>query len=107
MGQWTSVNGDAIYGTQASPFSKQLPWGRATSRKGKLYLHVFNWPADGKLEVPALQNRVKKAYLLADREAQVDVTQSDSAITLKVPADAPDRAVSIVVVEVNGVPKGR
>jgi alpha-L-fucosidase len=107
MGRWTRVNGEAVYGTQASPFASQLPWGRATHRKGKLYLHVFNWPRDGQLSVPALQNRVKKAYLLADRERRVDVEQNDSMISLKLPVDAPDFAASVVVLEVNGEPKAR
>ena len=57
------VNGEAIYGTTASPFEK-LAWGRCTQKPGKLYLHVFDWPKDGKLLVP-IANRVNKAYLLA------------------------------------------
>jgi alpha-L-fucosidase len=107
MGKWTRVNGEAIYGTHASPFSKQLPWGRATARKGKLYLHVFNWPSDGKLTVPALANRVKKSYLLADRKARVTVAQSAAEIVISLPAQAPDPAASVVVLEVNGDPVAR
>ena len=53
------VNGEAIYGTTASPF-KRLAWGRCTKKLtadgATLYLHVFNWPADGKLLVPGLKN---------------------------------------------------
>jgi|GEM_PF-6865783 len=33
-----------------------------------LYLHVFKWPADGKLIVPPLKNSVRDAYLLADKK---------------------------------------
>ena len=66
VGQWMKVNGEAIYGTSASPF-KKLAWGRCTQKPGKLYLHVFDWPK-GELVVPGLKNKVAKAYLLADAD---------------------------------------
>ncbi|MFM8733005.1 MAG: hypothetical protein ACKORL_07275 [Phycisphaerales bacterium] len=44
------INGEAIYGTTASPFER-LPWGRATQKPGILFLHVWDWPKDGRLEV--------------------------------------------------------
>ena len=47
------VNGESIYGTTASPFPKAPAWGRVTQKPGKLYLHVFDWPKDGKLVVPS------------------------------------------------------
>ena len=102
MGRWTKVNGEAIYGTQASPFPKQLPWGRATTRKGKLYLHVFDWPKDGKLTVPRLETPVKRAFLLANRQARLSTAPSGADLVVSVPAAAPDLAVSVVVLELNG-----
>jgi len=55
--EWMKANGEAIYGTTASPFAKQLEFGRATSKPGRIYLHVFNWPTDGSLRVPAWGQR--------------------------------------------------
>ena len=81
------VNGEAIYGTSASPFP-YLAWGRCTSRPGKLYLHVFNWPADGQLDVPAKLD-VKNAYLLAAADESLVATVDGLHTTIKLPASCP------------------
>jgi alpha-L-fucosidase len=99
VGKWMKVNGDAIYVTTASPFSKQLPFGRATSKSGRIYLHVFEWPADGKLQVPAWGKTVKKAYLLASPKAALRFTQSSEGVAIEVPEKAPDPIASVVVIE--------
>ena len=69
FGRWMSLNSDSIYGTVASPLGA-LPWGRCTAKEvgGKwlLYLHVFDWPSDGKLRVPLVGNESSRAWLLAD-----------------------------------------
>ena len=101
VGQWMQANGEAIYGTTASPF-KKLPWGRATKKPGKLYLHVFEWPT-GELEVPGLKNKVSKAYLLADAQrASLAVTADEKGVKIKVPEKAPDAIASVIVLEIQG-----
>jgi alpha-L-fucosidase len=104
VGQWMKVNGEAIYGTSASPF-KKLPWGRCTQKPGKLYLHVFDWPKDGELLVPGLKNQVTKAYLLADADrSPLAATAGDEGVTVKVPAETSDKIASVVVLEIEGKP---
>jgi alpha-L-fucosidase len=103
VGQWMAVNGQSIYGASASPF-KKLPWGRATQKPGKLYLHVFDWP-QGDLLVPGLKNRVTDAYLLADTgKTALPVTTTKNGPTIKLPAEAPDKIDSVVVLEIQGKP---
>jgi alpha-L-fucosidase len=101
IGEWMKVNGESIYGTTANPLD-ELSWGRCTAKPGKLYLHVFDWPGDGKLTVPNIKYSVKKAYLLADKErSNLTIKQvSDSEVVISVPQDRPDPINSVVVLNV-------
>ena len=101
MGRWMKTNSAAIYGTTASPFAKQLEFGRATSKPGRVYLHVFNWPADGKLTVPAFGKTISRAYLLADLKQQLNISNSSDGAILQVPAKAPDAIATVIVLETN------
>ena len=102
IGEWMKENAESIYGTTASPLG-EVPWGRCTAKPGKLYLHVFDWPANGKLEVSGLKNKVKKVYLLADKKrAKLLVTREDKEnIIITVPSKAADPVNTVVVLEIN------
>lgn len=113
VGKWMKKNSSAIYGTTASPFAK-LPWGRCTVRgqgsggqasdTSTLFLHVFDWPKDGKLFVPGLRNKPLAASLL-DGGAAVPFAAGDDGVTLTVPATAPDPVVSVIAVKIPGTPE--
>ena len=103
VGAWMKQNGEAIYGTQASPF-KRLSWGRCTQKAGKLYLHVFNWPVDGKLVVPGLRNAVESATLLATGD-KLATESVPAGVSIAVPAAAPDPICSVVVLSIKGEPQ--
>jgi alpha-L-fucosidase len=109
IGAWMKVNGEAIYGTTASPFPKRLPWGRCTTRisgdTATLYLHVFEWPQDGKLLLRGLRNKIQSASLLADPERQhLATANNDEGVAISLPATAPDKISSTVVVQLNSAP---
>lgn len=99
MGRWMKVNGEAIYGTQASPFD-QPGWGRFTRKPGRLYAHVFEWPESGKLSIPPLESKVTKVYLLTTAGPRtLEVEQADAGVTVSLPPAAPDPVASVVVLE--------
>jgi len=104
IGAWMRVNGEAIYGTRASPFVR-LPWGRATRKEtddgGLLYLHVFHWPEDGRLVVPGLRSPVESAHLLADGR-ELPMRREGEDIVLDLPEAAPDPVSSTIVLRYRG-----
>jgi len=112
VGAWMRVNGEAIYGTTASPF-KRLPWGRCTKKvsgsETTLYLHVFNWPADGWLVVPGLKNPVVRASALTSAglgwHQRFAVTTAPNGVRIFVGHKALDPVSSTVVLIIKGAPE--
>jgi alpha-L-fucosidase len=108
IGDWMKVNGESIYGTHASPF-KNLIWGRCTQKEIKggtrLYLHVFDWPANGKLLVPGIFNKVKNTYLLSDEDKKTLATiRIEDTRVISVPETVPDKINSVIVIDIIGKP---
>ncbi len=111
VGEWMKVNSEAIYGTKATPFITEFPWGNVTRKDNKLYLGIYNWPAtDFYLE--GLRNKINKVYLLADEskkaipfEQTYNMELDHHRVRINLPKNAPDKVVSVVVLEVDGEPQ--
>jgi alpha-L-fucosidase len=105
VGAWMKVNGEAIYGTKASPLGL-LTWGRCTKKQQGgntiLYLSVFDWPKDGRLALPAIKGDVVKATLLANAAALKTAT-TDTGVVINVPDKASDNIATVIKLEVKGV----
>jgi alpha-L-fucosidase len=107
IGKWMAVNSESIYGTTHSPFAK-LIWGRCTVKKHEggttLFLHVFDWPKDGKLLVPGLESKVKSARLLANG-TKLKFEQTPEGVLIQVPKQALDADATVIKLEIVGEPK--
>jgi alpha-L-fucosidase len=103
IGQWMKVNGESIYATQGSPLPA-LDWGRCTQKKKgnstTLYLHVFNWPANGQLHVPGVKGKVTGTKLLANGKTLTTSTSGEELL-INVPAQAPDAISTVIKVEIS------
>ncbi len=120
VGRWLKVNGEAVYGASASPFGgefgeytsrggkdvrgqrlflPQTEW-RVTTKPGKLYITFFSEPR-APFEIPAIKNKITRAYRLADRAAvELMTAQGGTSLTLERPMLDP--MATVVVVEFEG-----
>ena len=105
IGKWWAVNGESIRGTTRTPLTTQS-WGESTSKGKRIYLHVFQWPADGKLIVGGLKSQVAKAWLLANPNKPLKLSQNGMDLTITVPSVEPDKADSVVAIECTEEPEG-
>ncbi|MEO7531672.1 MAG: alpha-L-fucosidase [Sediminibacterium sp.] len=100
LGDWVDKNRQSIYQTQPSPLALQS-WGVSTMKNNFIYLHVFNWPADGRLMVGGIKSKINKAYFLTDKTQNglpigfLNATD----ITITVPFTAPDTSNTVIVLD--------
>ena len=77
VGNWLSVNGDAIYG--ATSGGPSVRWNAdikmITAKPGSLFLHLFSWPSDNKVYLNDFTGKFEKAYLLADKNVELPSKQ--------------------------------
>ena len=72
---------------------------RCTTKPGKLYIHLFQWP-NGAFTLSGLKGAVKRAYLLADpKRASLPLTQQGDTAVIRLPAQAPDPIASVLCLE--------
>jgi alpha-L-fucosidase len=117
-GEWLKFNGEAIYGAGPTlfgaelgtyipgakpdksgkrPFTVNKEW-RCTTKPGKLYIHLFKWPADGTFELNNVKGKIKTARFLADAGSMLTVTQTGTVARISVPAQPPRPTLATVLV---------
>jgi alpha-L-fucosidase len=120
VGHWLQTNGEAVYGASPTPFGEelgepsakgykdvrgeqltyqQIQW-RVTTKPGKLYITFFDEPR-APFAIPAMKNRITKAYRLADK-APVDMKTENGRTYLTLERPIYDPMATVVVVEFDG-----
>ncbi|WP_342990191.1 MULTISPECIES: alpha-L-fucosidase [Bacteroides] len=97
VGDWMKKYSESIYGTERVKV-KEPQWGRCTQKfvggKTYVYLHVIDWPEDGKLLFRVYEN-ASSATLLHNGEA-LKFKNTHDGIYLDLPQEAPDAYVSVI-----------
>jgi alpha-L-fucosidase len=120
VGRWLKVNGDAVYGAGMTPFGEEFgewtskdvkdvrggklflannEW-RVTTKPGRLYITFFAEPRAA-FEIPAMKNRITRAYRLADK-APIALKTENGKTTFNMERPMLDPMATVVVVEFEG-----
>jgi alpha-L-fucosidase len=108
VGKWMKINWESIYGTSGSPLGR-LPFnGRCTSKPGRLFIHVFEWPYNRELVIPGIGSSIRKVYLLTDPEKHpLDFRQEEEdliveIIAARLPSGALHEHNTVIAIEYDG-----
>ena len=105
VGAWLERNGEPRLRHPARP-PAGLAWARSTMAPGRLFLHVLEWPAGGRLELPLapdLAGAVTRATLLDGQGADLSLIRHAGGLTVQGPESAPDPVDTVLALDVPGV----
>lgn len=104
-GAWINRYPQVVYGTGPSPWQHALPWGDVTVKGASLFLSVFNMPEEGRLYLPGLKTKVKKALLLGEENGVgLDVRTQGDWTMIQLPPRMAEKTVPVIRVELAGTP---
>lgn len=105
IGAWMDINGEAIYGTTASPFSR-LTFGKATFKADahKIYLFLFNdatypFPPEGTISLPIIANNESARVYFLDGNTTIAHTAIGENIEFTVPQENLKEHVTVICLE--------
>ena len=99
-GEWIKKYPQVVYGAGSSPWGYQLPWGDITTKENSLFLSVFNWPQDGKLYLPGLENEIESVSILnTSKSNNISYEKIKDWTVFNIPYKAPDNLISVIEVK--------
>ena len=106
LAYWMHANNKAIYNCSYAPDAFKTPENtRLTYNKNtkRLYVHLFDYPSDGKLVLPGYAGKIRYAQLLNDNsELKFEPSrEAPSDLTLQLPKQQPKYTVPVIELIVN------
>ncbi|MBP8954589.1 MAG: alpha-L-fucosidase [Armatimonadetes bacterium] len=95
VGRWVHAHEHAIHGVDPTPLGP-LPWGECTAEGNRLHLHVFDWPASGRLVVPGLHSPVEAARI---GDETLTATSGYAHVVVQLPAARPGELIPVVTLD--------
>lgn len=92
IGEWMSVCGESVYGTQSGPFA-EAEWGVSTQKEGRIFLHVLD--RDAATVSVALAGKPKAVNLLGGGDCTWRYDRKTRMLVVTLP-DHADRADTVV-----------
>ena len=94
MGQWLSINGEAVYGTRGGPY---LPNAKmvSTHKENKIYLHLLGKPGK-KLVLPLNAGIAVKSVSFLQDGSPLQFTRKNDSITINLPKKLPDEVATVI-----------
>jgi len=99
IGAWLKKYGDGVYGTRGGPF-KPGSWGASTCKDNKIYVFIFNWPQQGPLVLPPINQKVLAAVVRTGGDLKIEQTNTQLAVNL--PPEQRDPLVTVLELTVEG-----
>ena len=107
IGIWVSVNEEAVYGTEATPYQFDFPWGRISQKGNVLYAYLLEKPE--MLMIPGIENEILSASLLTSegrKAIQWEMEETECGKILKIPPFSSENCFyDVIRIELDGVPK--
>ena len=98
IGKWMATYREAIVDSTYTPL-QNFTQGRTTRKGDKVYLYVFTWPDDSRLTIEGFPYTARRVTQFSGEPLAFQQSVERFEITL--PRQAPDRDVSVLVVEID------
>jgi len=98
LAYWMHANSKAIYDCTYAPAGFKAPDGDKLTynpSNGRLYVHLFDYPADGKLKLDGYKGKVKYAQFLNDY-SELKYTTSGDDLEVTLPKNKPRYEIPVV-----------
>jgi alpha-L-fucosidase len=96
VGSWLEKYGESIYETRGGPFAPSEQFV-STYKDNKIYLHVFEWPADT-FTLPELKNNAIKSVGVLKGAALIYSSKNDK-ISIQLSGQLVDKDDTVIVIE--------
>ncbi|NNU33803.1 hypothetical protein HK413_05990 [Mucilaginibacter sp. S1162] len=101
MAYWMHANSKAIYNCTYAPATYTVPEGTKLTYNAaakKLYVHLFTYPADGKLVLPGYNGKIRYSQLLNDHSEVINKpsTANDGDLVVTLPKKKPLYEIPVI-----------